>query len=127
MTELSWNPTPASVEQQLASPSLLSKERALRIAQMGMLLQELRRLLPIKASVYFDKRRNSVGQKGNTRSVTKLANCVRKIDSAAEHYRSVWEATRRLDPHGNWQKRFKRLEKQDVRPMEANASDVEHL
>ena len=114
-----------SIQHQLAPISLINKERVIRQAQLEMQLQELRRLLRIKSSVYLDKMRNSVGQQGNTRSATKLSGFSRKIDSAADRYRASRDCLLRLDPGGDWQARHLPLEKKDVRPMEVNSSDLE--
>jgi hypothetical protein len=114
-----------SVEQNLAPAVLASKELEVRQVQLDMQLQELRRLLRIKASVFIDKLCNSVGQKHNTRSTTKLSSYARRIEDVADRYRASRECLLRLDPDGEWQSRFKALEKRDVRPMDANTSDVE--
>lgn len=48
--------------------SIISSEIRLRIIQLGANLQDLRRLLRIKAGVYMNKKGNVTGQKGGTRA-----------------------------------------------------------
>jgi hypothetical protein len=114
-----------AIKHNLASPNIAKKECALHQAQLEMLLHELRRLLRIKSSVFYDKKRNSVGQKGNTRSATKLTSYAQRIEVIASRYRLVRERLLRLDHRVEWQAIFKPLDKKDVRPMEDNKSDVD--
>lgn len=71
-----------STSRKLASTSLRGKEEKLRIAQLEGYLQELWRLIRLRASVYSDKKRNSRGQKSCTRSMKMLTDLCDKSHSS---------------------------------------------
>lgn len=104
----------------ISTRSLLDKERRLRIGRIESHLTELRRLLRVKAGVAVDKRLNSVGQKGGTRSNTVLTEYRKKIDRCAIYYNEERRICLRLDPTGPWQLRLRDLAKNDIRPVHAN-------
>jgi hypothetical protein len=114
-----------SLEKKFASARMAEKERQLRVVRLESHLVELRRLLRIKASVYFDKKLNSVGQRAGTRSTTLLANYVAKIKHVAKQYREEREVTLRLDPTGDWRNRLQKLNDSDIRPVHQNADEVD--
>lgn len=115
----------ACLERGFSTPSIREKERHLRLAQLENNLSELRRLLRIKASVFLDKKRHSVGQKGGTRSATLLADYEAKIERVANQYKSNREAAERIDPEGHWRQRLQKLLKGDIRSARENESDTE--
>lgn len=110
---------------RLSPKSLLEKESRLRMANMDVALCQLRRFLRIKASVYLDKKRNSVGQKSGTRSATLLSDYTAKISRTAARYREHRASLFRIDSEGSWQARFKQLNPADVRAAHQNESDTE--
>jgi hypothetical protein len=115
------------ISLHLASDSLVTKEARLRVAQLESNLIELRHLLRIKASVYLDKKANSVGQKAGTRSTTLLVDYTLKIERVAKAYRESRAAALRIDPHGQWQCRLKELKKGDIRAAHQNEDEAGQL
>jgi hypothetical protein len=106
-----------SLALSFTSPDLVSLESRLRERQLEAHLVHLRRLLCIRQSVYIDKRRNSVAQKANTRSVSRLAEHDRKIDSVSNRYRAVRAIMSKIDSEGSWSVRLRELADADIRPI----------
>ena len=102
-----------STSRKLASTSLREKEEKLRIAQLEGYLQELRRLIRLRACVYSDKKRNSRGQKSCTRSMKMLTDLCDKITLIINYYQHSRAALLRLNPDGSWQNQLKELKKKD--------------
>ena len=54
-----------------------------------------------------------------------MSNYARKIDTVAEQYRASREALARLQPDSEYLQIYKFLQRQDIRPIEMNASDMD--
>jgi hypothetical protein len=109
---------PSSLPRDLlkkTSPTLVQKELRLRKGQMESALAQLRRLVAIRAGLYLDKKASSRGQREGTRSTTLLQTYDATVKRTANHYRTVRERALKIDPKGDWQKRFLSLSDSDVR------------
>jgi hypothetical protein len=121
---------PSSISSSLratgCAPGLQDKERRLRLAQADDGLHELRRQLRISATLR-DYKRVQVGgtsQKMNTRMHTLLSRFHDKTMRCSERYNAAREALLKLDPHGDWTRRFKHLDpKTDLRSPRRNEDD----
>lgn len=115
---------PVCIARGFASASLAGKEVKLRLARLDAHLSEIRRLLRIRASVYLDKKANSVGQKSGTRSHMVLSSYNKKIETTHKYYDEEWKAAVRLDPDGAWSNRLRELKKVDVRSAHENENET---
>lgn len=115
---------PVSVSHRFADESLAKRELKLRLARLEAHLSEIRRLLRIRASVYLDKKANSVGQKSGTRSHMLLTSYNKKIERAHKCYEEERKAALRLDPEGSWNTRLRELKKADVRAAHENENET---
>lgn len=106
---------PTCIARQFADSRLAEKEVKIRLIRLEASLAEIRRLLRIRTSVYLDKKANSVGQKSGTRSHVMLTSYNKKIEDTHKHYNDDRQAALRLDPDGNWTRRYKDLKKEDLR------------
>jgi hypothetical protein len=106
------------------NPSLLEKERVLRLAQIDGTLRELRRLLRIKAAVYLRSRHNVSGQREGTRLHTTLNHFVQRINATTRRYRSIRSKLLKLDGDGAWMTIYQPLNDDDVRAPQEDEDDI---
>lgn len=106
---------PICIACGFASARLSQKEAGVRLARLESSLSEIRRLLRIRTSVYLDKKAHSVGQKEGTRSNVMLTSYNKKLKDAQRHYNEDRKAALRLNPNGDWTKRYKELKNADLR------------
>ncbi|KAH9911955.1 uncharacterized protein BXZ73DRAFT_56696 [Epithele typhae] len=108
---------PSELRLAHLSPSLLDKALKLRLAQADDALDDIRRYRRIITGVREFTRLNisGTGQRTTGRARSVYSAFQDKINHAAERYRAARHALLSLDPQGEWQTRFKDLQREDIR------------
>lgn len=102
---------------------LADMESRLRYAQCHDCLDSIRMLLRGRASMLSFRKRNSSGQKANTRFSVALDRLKQKMDTLRHKYNACRSALEALDPDGDWEAELQVLHATDMRM--ANHEDAE--
>jgi hypothetical protein len=90
-------------------------------------LEEVRRILRSRGSLILFKINNVRGVKDNTRSHKAMRHLQRRLDEAADTYRSYRETLLSLRGPGEWEKTLQVLRAVDVRAMNTNEPTTEEM
>ncbi len=114
-----WLPSalPATLRNAALPPSLIDKERRLRLAQADDALEDIRRIRRIIMGITEFRRLNvtGTGQKTGLKVRSLYMKFQDKCTLAAERYRAARAALEALDHGGEWEGRFKILQDKDIR------------
>lgn len=103
---------------------LVEKEVRIQIARARDSIDEVCRLLRLKAGGLEFKKANATGQRDSSRARTVINNFELKILRAAERYRAARAAIRSLDPARKELEELKELRRQDVRGVGDDEDEV---
>ncbi|TDL15288.1 hypothetical protein BD410DRAFT_732930, partial [Rickenella mellea] len=98
-------------------PGLAEKEQRLRLAEAEDCIQQIRRLLHVKATLWQYKTVNVSGQRASTRTRSIIERFGVKVERHADRYRAARTALLALDPLGDWQTRLLVLLSGDIRGL----------
>ena len=120
-------PSSLSAEDRAALPpqfQLVYKEGRLRRGQADDRLNQLRRLLRVRTSLYSQKKAVAVGQRENTRANSTIAGFNDRIQCMADQYRVAHAALQALDPDGEWSQTLRSLLPQHIQGPDGSTDVV---
>lgn len=107
----------SEAELSQCTPMLAEMEDRLREGQLRDSLDKLRVQLHVQSRMLSFKKRNVRHQQPNTRAQKQLASNQSKVIQHAEKYQAAYSAKLSLSGRGEWQEKWRVLNKEHVRPL----------